>query len=338
MKVTHKIIAFALTVCLIVSQFNSQGLTVMAKESTKTDSQLQQMLIDNNSNQITTNGNQLLAKGGQPANLIAGTVTDSSIQQDMTSNNDTDSDLLQDPGIKKIIDDHFAEINAGGSTADSDQEPGITDRFIVKFKNTQAENRFRDKLIISDEAGQENVQTDSPENRNFSAFRFGQLSDIRFGIKQVNIKDRNFSLIKTEDKIKVEDLISKFNQNKLISDVEYIQPDYQMSISSEESSDTTTDSGVSADDSAVEPSQDTPPAIDTEEPQDTPPAIDTDELQETEETQQPDAAETEEQTDVTPPGIQSSGIAGSIITLNYDEELDETSIPENNDFYVQAET
>ncbi len=184
----------------------------MAKEPTKTNSRLQQVLTNNNSTQLIANENK-------PANLIAEAVTDSSINQDISSNN---TDLLQDPEIKKIIDEHFAEINFGGSSQsgitvddqltqqnlvtdtaalDVSQEEGMTDRFIVKFKNTQSEKKFQDKLKIDDKTNQESVQTDNLENTDFSKFKYGQFSDMKIGMKDVNIKNKSFSLLKTEERI-----------------------------------------------------------------------------------------------------------------------------------------
>lgn len=124
--------------------------------------------------------------------------------------------------------------------------------------------------------------------------------------------------MKTEQKIKVDDLISKFNQNKLNSEIEYIQPDYQLAISAEESDlekteeSDTTDSGISTDI--------TPPAIENEEVLPT------------------DITDGGIQADIAPPAIRSSEIAGNEITIKFDENLDETSIPAAGDFQVQIMT
>jgi subtilisin family serine protease len=76
-----------------------------------------------------------------------------------------------------------------------------TTRFIVKYKNddglTQLKEEIKDKVKSSKE-----------------------------------IKDKYFSIVNTEQRMKVSDLMDEIKQKKLDSNIEYIQPDYPLTLSS----------------------------------------------------------------------------------------------------------
>ncbi|EMS69261.1 S8 family serine peptidase, partial [Ruminiclostridium cellobioparum] len=86
-----------------------------------------------------------------------------------------------------------------------------TDRFIIKYKNQNSMMRAREAFTKIDKI--DNSSKNSMNNKK-------------------NSKDMDFDIIMLNKKEKLRDIVADLQKNDLENDIEYIQPDYQLSLSS----------------------------------------------------------------------------------------------------------
>jgi len=206
--------------------------------------------------------------------------TQSSANTSGTQLDDSNQTSLSQEDIDKIVNDHL-QIQENNPLLDSDnkqelQEEKIseddyqkTDRFIIKYKNENIKEQTINKLI-------------------------GNIN------KVVHTKNNKFDVVITKDKIKKEDLSALIKQKKADTNIEYIQPDYQVTVAS------------------VEDIQNG-----------------TDEITNTTETTE-GQTDTDTQPDTAAPFITSSTFYGLKITFLYNENLNSNFLPISNDFTVQT--
>ena len=211
----------------------------------------------------------------------------SSEQTNLLNNDDSNQTGLSQEEIDKIVNDHTLDQNTDNQAANQvlDEEAlGITnlenpkiDRFIVKYKN---ENQK-----------EETVQK------------------VRGNLKErIHTRNKQFDVYVTNDKMKKEDFTALIKEKNADTNIEYIQPDYQVTVASVKS------------------------------PQENEklPAKNISKPEQQDNTLETAPSDTQTQVDTKAPLLSKLTFDGLKIHLTYDEILDNDSLPTNKDFSVKT--
>ena len=211
----------------------------------------------------------------------------SSEQTNLLNNDHINQTDLSQEEIDKIVNDHTLDQNTDNQAANQvlDEEAlGITnlenpkiDRFIVKYKN---ENQK-----------EETVQK------------------VRGNLKErIHTRNKQFDVYVTNDKMKKEDFTALIKEKNADTNIEYIQPDYQVTVASVKS------------------------------PQENEklPAKNISKPEQQDNTLETAPSDTQTQVDTKAPLLSKLTFDGLKIHLTYDEILDNDSLPTNKDFSVKT--